>query len=426
MLKCTYFVVFLALLVASVPVWGQERRVPEDRVIPLTINLQSGEVVSGKVTSYDEFGFTLTTADDRRHRIQWTRIPVVALDQYWRFLEQPEGDGEKLFELGQLLLLHRDGRELAEVAFAQAVEAEPTLAERAQQVLDGKDPGDSFRRVGEGDPAFWGDLDEQVMRDSTLELRNYCEQTANTLRLPLRLYESERFIVCTDLDEQWVTALSPRLTEIYRQTAELLGEDPNGNLFRGKCLIFVFDKRVDYFRFQRDMHGTDARGTGALCHGFGDGFVHIATFRRPTDVQTHHIVTHEVVHAILHRYRAPVRIPDWVNEGLAMHLAYKVVPPTSGSSLYPKAALLLLEEEGLGEGFFENENLARSQYIAAGGLAQFMIERNATAYVEFLNAIKDGKPWPEALEATHRMDHRRLTLRYKTRLSRELSEQLGG
>jgi len=408
------------------PAYGQERRVPDDAVIRLTINLQSGEVATGKVTSYDEFAFTLTAEDGRRHRIQWTRIPFAAVDRYWRFLEKPEGDGEKLFELGQLLLVHRDGRPLAEAAFAEAVRADPTLAERTQQVLDGKDPGDAFRRVGEGDPAYWGELSNQVMNESTLELRKFCEQSANQMRLSLRLYESERFIVCTDLDEAWVTELLTRLNEIYRHTTELLGQDPDANLFRGKCLIFVFDKRVDYFRFQRDMHDTDARGTGALCHGYGDGFVHIATFRRPTNSQTHHIITHEVVHGILHRYRTPVDIPDWVNEGLAVHLAHQVVPPSSGRSLYPKAALLLVEEEGLGEGFFESEHLPRSQYTVAGGLAEFMIEHSATSYVRFLDGIKDGKPWAESLEEAYHMDHRRLTLRYKTRISRELNEQLGG
>lgn len=414
-----------SIFALGLPSLSQERRPPEDAVIKLTINLQAGGTVTGQVTSYDEFAFTITAEDGRTHRIQWTRIPAPAVDQYWRFMERPEGDGDKLFELGQLLLVHRDGRELAQAAFEEAVEADPGLAQRAEQALAGQDAGDSFRRIGEGDPAYWGELTRQVMNDGTLELRGFCEKTVQQMRLPLRLYESERFIICTDMDQAWVAGLSPHLTEAYRQTTQLLGEDPDGNIFRGKCLIFIFDKRVDYFRFQRDMHDTDARGTGALCHGFGDGFVHIATFRRPTHAQTHHIVAHEVVHGIVHRYRAPVPIPDWVNEGLAVYLAHQVVPPSSGRSLYTKAALLV-DEQGLGEGFFEGENLPRSQYPVAGGLTQFMLERGRTAYVRFIDAIKDGEPWPEALEDAYRMDQRRLTLRYKTRLTRELGDRLGG
>lgn len=412
----------LALLLLSAPALAE---VPaEGKVIRLTVTLQSGQVVRGTVTEYDEIGFTLTPEDGGAgHRLMWTSLPIDAFDRYWRFLEMPEGDGEALLRLGVMLMRHREGEGLAGVAFDEAVAADPSLRDAVQAARQRNDRGEGPRFVGTADPEMWGDLDAEVMAQSDAELLAFCERAHRELEVGLSVYESPRFIVCTDMPPEDVARWGEKLTEAYRLVAELLDADPDGNVFRGKCLIFVFQDRRDYIRFQLDLHDTDAFDSGGLCHGYGNGFVHIACHRRLSERETTHVIVHEFVHGFVHRYRSPVHVPDWVNEGLAEYIAHQIEPP-GGAGLYQRAALRLQGERGLGEGFFAEEGLEAWQYDIAGALTRYLMERAADRYPVLMDGIKDGDSWAEALDTAYRMDERRLVLRFKRRLDRALNEQL--
>ena len=421
---CALITAVLALARSS-DAYAEERSAPENRPITLTLPID-GKQVTGVIDRYDTITFTLRTEDGKEHRILWNAIPAANVDRYWRHMEQPDADAEALFELGDLLIRHRDGKELAEQAFDQALALDPKLADAIDRSRKGIAPDGSPRFVGVADPTMWGKLSDEQMQQGTDSLRAFCEKTQADLEIELSLYESDRFFLLTDVaDRQQVRDLSIKLIETYRTLSDLLGEDPNANLFRGKCLVVLFDKRVDYIRFQQAMHDTDARGTGGLCHGFGDGHVHIAAFARHNPRQTNHILCHELVHAYLHRYRSPVPIDDWVNEGLAEHIACQVEPPP-GNNLYLKARLALEGKQGLGKDFFTTDKLQQWQYDVAGALAGYLIERGEHAYPLLIQQIKDGTQTAEALQSVYRMDDRELTQRFKRRLDRELSRKLGG
>ncbi|MFN3167074.1 MAG: hypothetical protein ACE37H_08430 [Phycisphaeraceae bacterium] len=413
-----------ALLVAP-RVAAEQRKAPEHRPITLTLPI-AGERVTGTIDRYDTLTFTLKTDAGDEHRVLWNAIPAANVDRYWRHMEQPDADAEALFELGDLLIRHREGKALAERAFDQALALDPQLKDAIDQSRQGIAPDGSPRYVGVADPAMWGELTHEQMSRGVESLRAFCTKTQKALELDLSLYEAERFMLLTDVnDPEQIKSLSIKLVETYRATAELLGDDPDGNVFLGKCLVVLFSKRVDYIRFQQTMHDTDARGTGGLCHGFGDGHAHVAAFRRNNPRQTNHVVCHELVHAYLHRYRTPVPIDDWLNEGLAEHLAREVEPPP-GNNLYVKSRLALEGRQGLGEGFFTTDRLDRWQYDVAGALTGYLLERGEHAYPKLIQSIKAGTPTIEALEQVYRMDERELTQRFKRRLDRELNRKLGG
>ena len=63
-----------------------------------------------------------------------------------------------------------------------------------------------------------------------------------------------------------------------------------------------------------------------MCHTFGSGDVHIAFYRQPNDFDSAHVLVHESVHGFVHRYRSPLDIPSWANEGLAEAIATDMVP----------------------------------------------------------------------------------------------------
>lgn len=403
----------------------QALRIPaEGKVIKLTLPLD-GRKITGKLVSYTTQLFTLETPAGETHRVLWNMIPAENADRYWRHLESPEGDAAKLLELGALLLSHSQGGELAASAFSEATEADPAVKAAIKEIKAQRRADPSPRYVGNADKSRWGGLSAKVMVQGVEELRAFSKKAEQQLGIGLKLYESERFMLLTDTDPENIAELAKVLAGAYRQIASLLEEDPDGNLFVGKLLVVLFDRRVDYVRFQHAMHQTDARGTEGMCHGFGNGHAHIALIERATLKQTAHVLIHELTHAFLHRYHGPGVLPDWVNEGLAEHLAHTLQPPP-GSSLMLKSRLALDGKRGLGEGFFESENLAAWQYDIAGALTGYLINRGKHVYPAFVRSLKDGALPEEALKEHYRMTPSKLTQRFKQRLDRELYKKLGG
>jgi len=421
--RCLGVFVAAVLLIYTNCVAAQEYIPAEDQVVRLTLPI-NGQPVTGVITSYTHLLFTLQAEDGRQHRLLWNQIPADRVDRYWRYLQEPEGDAAALFELGDILIRHSEGWQLAEQAFEQALALDPSLAEAIARSRQGLSPDGTPRYVGTADPQMWGELSDETMQAGTEFLHAYCGQVQETLSLNLNVYESDRFILLTDVDPQEVNALATKLMQAYHVTAEMLGDDPRENVFVGKCLIVLFNNRVDYIRYQLVMHETDARGTGGMCHAYGNGHAHVAAYRRADPRQTNHIVVHEFVHAYLHRYRTPLPLDDWVNEGLAVYLSHVIEPPP-GVNLYLGARLLLEGETGVGPDFFTDENLDASRYQTAGALTRFLLERSQPAYPQLIQSLKAGNPTDQALTETYRMDSSVLTRRFRQRLDRELTEQFG-
>ena len=419
-------VLFVWLLLSLSPWTAQanERTPAEDRIIKLTLPLDAGQV-TGIIIQYSELTFTLQTEQGQQHRVLWNAIPGQNVDRYWRYLEEPQGNAKALFELGDILIRHPQGEQLAQQAFDEALKLDPTLSEAIEQSLAGNAPNGTPRYVGTADPAMWGELSEQVMQQGNQTLRDFAQRTQQQLNIKLSLYESERFMLLTDVDQEKVQPIAAKLSETYQALAQLLGEDPQGNIFVGKCMVVLFDKRVDYIRFQHELHDTDARGTGGLCHGFGNGHAHIAAFKRNNDRQTQHILIHEFTHAFMHRYQTPRPLPEWVGEGLADYIAHTIEPPP-GQNLNLKSRLQLEGKQGLGDDFYDGDDLAAWQYDIAAALTGFLLERSKTAYPKFIAELKKGTPAEDALQDIYRMTPAKLTQRFKQRLDRELNNKLGG
>lgn len=400
------------------------RTPPAGREIVLTLPID-GAQTKGRLTSYDSLLFTIRTDEDQAHRVLWNSIPAANVDRYWRYLESPEADSVSLMELAGLLSGHPQGKGLAEKALDQAVRLEPGLKDQAAQMRKHRPADNTPRLSAQANASMWGDLTDRQMQAGVEQLKVFCKQVNQQLELDMNLYESDRFLLLTDLEGRSVKAYGIAIEQAYRGAAVTLGDSPDDNVFVGKCLVVLFKERIDYLRFERDMHGADARGTGGLCHGFGDGHVHVAAFHRNNLRQTKHILTHEIAHAYLRRYQSPALVPDWVNEGLAEHLAHRMHPPP-GQKLMLKARLSLEGKQGLGDGLFEGKNLEAWQYDVAGALAGFMIERGKHAYPKLIQKLKDGVPTDDALKEIYRMASPELTQRFKRHLDHELSNHLGG
>src|SRR5690606_17365852 len=137
---------------------------------------------------------------------------------------------------------------------------------------------------------------------------------------------TDYFLFYTDLDRREAERWGALLDRMYDRLCDLFGVARGTNIWRGKCLIFVFRDPQDYYRFEAQVHGQPGDDTAGRCWQFGDGRVHITFYRQPHESRFAHVLVHEAVHGFLHRYRSPARIPSVWNEGLAEVIAGELVP----------------------------------------------------------------------------------------------------
>jgi hypothetical protein len=402
----------------------------------ITIQKLDKSAVSGLITSFDDNEFELMDAQKRTTKVGWDELPPDTImnlhDQLVR-----KGSGDQWFKLGQRLITMPGGRAPAERAFAKAVRADPNLK---QQIADAKknapniplpppskesprltptevtggglptsstQPGEPTdpskpvvgpQQVGQVDPSQWGKLSPDQMTAAVLELKKFAEQTKQAINPKLTLYETQYFVLYSDLPAADAQKWAGLLDRMYARLAVLFAVPKDTNIWRGKALVFVFAQDSDYFKFQMKMHDkTMAVGTAGMCHTYGNGDVHIAFYRQPNELDFAHVLVHESVHGFLHRYRSPIDIPSWINEGLAEVIASDMVPrPGITQASTAKARGDLQSRRDLDK-MFEEEHIVAWQYGVSRTLTEFMIQQNKKGYVDFINGIKDGQKWEDAL-----------------------------
>jgi hypothetical protein len=244
----------------------------------------------------------------------------------------------------------------------------------------------------------WPVLTDEQQAQAVDKLKAISEQTQTKLGRPCQLYETKYFLFYSDLSAREANNWSGLLDRMYARLCETFGVPKGKNIWLGKALVFVFSKEADYMRFEADVAKTDAKGTAGMCHSYGDGKVIIAFYRQPQELEFAHVLVHESVHGFVHRYRSRVFVPSWANEGLAEVIATDLVPQRGRRDMMRTLARegLQKHDNSMGD-FFTAQHIAGWQYPVAQMLCEFMITAGKKNYVDFINGIKDGMNWDDAL-----------------------------
>lgn len=244
----------------------------------------------------------------------------------------------------------------------------------------------------------WPELTEQQQAEAVDNLKAISEETQQKLGRPCQLYETKYFLFYTDLSAREANNWSGLLDRMYARLCETFGVPRGKNIWLGKALVFVFSKQADYMRFESEVAKADAKGTAGMCHSFSDGKVIIAFYRQPQELEFAHVLVHESVHGFVHRYRSRVYVPSWANEGLAEVIATDLVPQRGRRDMMRTLAREGLQQHNNSMGdFFTAQHIAGWQYPVAQMLCEFMITAGKKNYVDFINGIKDGLSWDDAL-----------------------------
>ena len=245
----------------------------------------------------------------------------------------------------------------------------------------------------------WPKLTAAQQTEAVNELKQFANQTQTTLNRPLNSFETRYFLFCSDLNSQEAQQWAGLLDRMYVKLSDMFAVPKGENIWRGKALIFVFSRSEDYQQYERKMMHTDPAGTAGMCHANSNGIVRIAFYRQSDALNFAHVLVHESVHGFLHRYRTPVGIPSWANEGLAETIATDLVPQNGRrDAVISRAREEAQQHRGdLGE-FFTTDHIEGWQYPVAETLCTFMIQAGKHNYVNFINGIKDGLSWQDSLE----------------------------
>lgn len=412
-------------LASSFPIFAGERVTLEKPIKIATVKLDKTRV-AGSVISYDDVQVDWTNDKGESQTLLWTDLDSKnVFSVYSTFLQK--GSAEQWAELGALLWARDDGKDQAEKAFTRAVRLDAAIKGRINEIKaappptpdEGEDEddtkvddrGDKPRKgdggragagpqtVGDIQNKYWGNLSDEEMDSSVKTLKKFADDTKERVNDRLRLYETKYFLFYSDLDPREANNWAGLLDKMYARLCTLFGVKKDTNVWRGKALVFVFQHQNDYQTFQTEMHGTDASWSAGMCHSFGDGMVHIAFYRQSNQLTFAHVLVHESVHGFIHRYRSPVSIPSWINEGLAEVLASELVPePGRPERIRQHARNNVQEQGGLPASFFADRQIRPWAYPVAEALTTFMIVNKKKGYVEFINGIKDGLKWEKALE----------------------------
>lgn len=410
-------VVLCATSVLAVP----DARIALDHPIQISVHRADNTPLVGRVVAYDAQGFELVQGKDKSLQIAWS-----ALDAHNVFLVRAAllamKDSAGWIDLGRDLLASSDGAAWANKAFDHALRIDPALkAQVAQARVDAAAhvsapangngdhpndpnaasaaPGGGPRLMGDAGSDNWVRSTDAQRKEQVARLAAFAEDAATTLKRPLKAQETQYFLFYSDLHPAEAAKWGGLLDRMYDRLAELFAVPKGENIWRGKGLIFVFTRADDYRNYERNVEHADPGESAGITNAYGDGIVHIAFYRQNNELNFAHVLVHESVHGFLHRYRSPVHIVSWINEGLAETIAAELVPDPGRALFIPGLARQELHSHkgNLGD-FFTAGQIEGWQYPVAETLTVFMIKSNKKNYVDFINGMKDGLSWKESLE----------------------------
>ena len=396
-----------------------------DRPMRIVLRTVDGEQVEGMLTAYDDRQFELHVADDDVRVLAWSALPAQRVLVIHQQLLPPR-DGNAWLDLGRLLRSLPDGEGPSDQALARAQRIDPQLQEQVQRIRSGETADQAEGANGQqgveeagaiqGPPevqgptdlSAWGTLTEAQHEQAVAQLKQFAWEGLQQVGVRARLLETKYFLFYTDLPDDEAVRWAKLLDKMYARLGKLFGVAEGENIWWGKCLIIVFTREQDYHLFEHRVHGSDSFGTAGRCRSYGNGAVHVTFYRQQRESAFAHVLVHEAVHGFLHRYKTPVHIPSWLNEGLADTIAGELVPQDRSVPLRQRISKRELRRRGSLEDFFVARQIQAWQYGLASSLTTFMIQQNKRGYVDMINGIKAGQPWYESITKNYGVSPERL------------------
>jgi hypothetical protein len=263
-------------------------------------------------------------------------------------------------------------------------------------------------RLASRDVEPWPDAESDEDHATALAKSRAMIDEVKTVLPGMELYETERFLFVSNMPAEQVGPYVTYLDRMYEWMCRLYGVSPEHKVWLGgKAPIFAFIERSQFQAFE-DKYFPEARAAlrslgnvYGLCHLSPRGDVIIACYRGNDPNDFGQMLVHETSHGFIHRYKTKAQLPNWVDEGMADLIGAEMVPDsTAVRNRELKALNLLIQQQSLG-GMLSAKRIESWQYGAASNLNRFLLETNRDSYVRFIEVLKEGMKWDEALREAY-------------------------
>jgi hypothetical protein len=365
---------------------------------------------TGKSAWFDRnaFGF-IRLGGKKEETILWKSLRAKdAYQIYCKFI----GGNKKLktadmwFFVSQKLFSMPDGTTVSFQAMdkAQALcQSKPELLKFIKQIREKM----SVRKT-EKEEGLWGLQTAKQVAETVKKLKTDSDKLLEIVGRKITPYETKFFLCYSELPlaetRKWISLLD----NMYAQCCNWFGIKIGTNIWYGKCVIFIFKNKSGYTNFEVEAMKTPAmfvERSAGINHSSSSGIVRVAFYRQKDTALFAHILVHETGHGFIHRYKSPVHVPSWANEGIVEQLAAKVTGKTR-KGIVPDSifrARSKLKRDRSFEGFFEMGHIRGWQYGLAADFMQFLYNNSGRTnrFKKLVDAFKEGKKTPEALKAAY-------------------------
>jgi len=287
-------------------------------------------------------------------------------------------------------------RETIYEAEAKGTNAAQLRSKRARAAYE-KSVAESVERMQGRGVEPWPQLSADEHAAEVTALEAFVKQVQGAFP-KLALDATHEFLVATDIPPAQMKPFVAGLDRMHDVLCDLYGIPRGEPVWKGKCLVIAFHDDEDFVAFEGRFMQNDGRGAYGLCHQRSDGRVITACHQGSDAAAFAHMLVHETSHGFNHRWMSPVRLPNWLNEGIAEWVGTQVVPQSNQVPLKEAHAVEAMRARGdLGAEFFTADNIQAVQYGMASGLVKFLTGRDPRKFAAFVRGIKEGVPVEESL-----------------------------
>jgi hypothetical protein len=239
-----------------------------------------------------------------------------------------------------------------------------------------------------------------------------------------QLRETQHFLFVSNIPPQQIAPYVASLDRMYSFMCQLYGVPRTHKVWLGgKTPIFAFLEREEFDAFEERYFPESREAIRALGNVYGlshlsqTGEVVISCYRGNDPNDFGQMLVHETSHGFIHRYKTKAQLPNWVDEGMADLIGAEMVPASNVvRNRELKALQQLAGQRSLG-GMLSAERIEGWQYGAASNLNRFLLQSNRQDYVRFIEALKEGMKWEEALRDAYRATPEELLTEYGRRIN---------
>ncbi|MHC4415385.1 MAG: hypothetical protein ACYS0G_08890 [Planctomycetota bacterium] len=384
---------------------------------PLHVRFQlaDGVWVAGDMSAWDAEGF-----EGSFGRRLWLELMA---EDVWRLYQRvidPDDAGQWV-DLGRLLLIVPDGESWAQRAFRRALDVDSSSAAlidaARREAAEARGRRKERRRASEAqrlrtltpeahswpaDP--WPSLQTEERVAAVLEMKADARQILSRAGMQIEPIETSYVLMYSDLPRLAAAGLAGQLDTVCERLGGITRLAEGENVFWGKAVVLIFRDR-DRFRLV-EAEAFDqlvpAEAVG-ICHPVGPK-VFLNFYSAADEQALAEAVSHELVHAFMHRYQTPRRLPAWANEGFAEYVAARISDESQGSQERRRQALAFIRANGNVQVVLDMTYADRSRPgseevrdTVGSLLVELMIAENPAGFVAWIKAVKGGKDWETAL-----------------------------